>query len=223
MANTENLDYAAKLREDLIEQFRGKPRIETLLEVLGRQLQDVYDFFSQLSVTLDIERCEGEQLDGIGSIVQLTRKEAAALAQQSSYSYTNADAMYRTFLYYKMFLNTAECTYRDVMRSIHMLWDGELTYHEYPESPATIYLDYEMFSGSNNRQLTNIPILKPGGVRIRFRDYGRLHSVLYAGGSTTQLVGLTYAQSQAVTLPLYLMDEDENILTDELGNILCEG
>lgn len=222
MDNVTGFDYTDRLRADLIEQFKGQPRIEALLRVLGGQLQDVYTFFLQLQTTLDIDKCSGAQLDRIGSIVQLTRKEATALAQQSSYDYTDSDDMYRMFLHYKIFLNTAECTYSDIMRSIHMLWDGELTYHEDPNYPATIILDYEMFSGKNNRQLTNIPILKPAGVRIRFRDHCNVQSKLYVAGSSMQMTKLTYTQQSAAVLPLYLIDEDGNILTDEIGNILCE-
>lgn len=215
-------DYLVRLQADLIEQFRGLPNIEVLNKVLAKQLQEVYDFLLQLRTVLEIDNCSGQQLDNIGSIVQLTRKEAAALAQQSSYIYADEDDMYRVFLHYKIFLNTAECTYSDIMRSIYMLWDGKLSYHEYPEDPATIYLDYEMFSGKNNRQLLNIPMLKPAGVRIRFRAYGNFGMTLYMGGSTTQMAKITYIQDTPAELPQYLVDDENNILTDELGNILYE-
>lgn len=214
--------YLDRLRADLIEQFRDQPNIEILNKVLAKQLQEVYDFFLQLRTVLEIDSCYGQQLDNIGSIVQLTRKEAADLARQSSYTYADEDDMYRVFLYYKIFLNTADCTYSDIMRSIYMLWDGKLTYHEYPEDPATIYLDYSMFSGSNNRQLLNIPILKPAGVRIRFQAYGEFGATLYAGGSTAQLSKLLYIQDESAEIPMYLVDDEWNVLTDEVWNILYE-
>ena len=41
-------DYVATLKNDLVEQFRGKANIEALMEVIGAQLQQVYDFYDQL-------------------------------------------------------------------------------------------------------------------------------------------------------------------------------
>lgn len=216
------LYYLERLQDDLIEQFRGLPNIAVLNKAVARQLQEVYDFLLQLKTVLLIDASSGKQLDNIGDIVQISRREAAALARQSSYSYSDEDAMYRVFLYYKIFLNTAECTYSDIMRSIYMLWDGELTYQEDPAEPATIILGYEMFNGNDNRRLLSIPILKPAGVKIRFNARGNLGMTIYAGGSTTQMTKLTFVQDAAAVLPLYLIDEDGNILTDELGYILYE-
>lgn len=216
------LDYLERLQDDLIEQFRGLPNIAVLNKAVARQLQEVYDFLLQLKTVLLIDASSGKQLDNIGDIVQISRREAAALARQSSYSYSDEDTMYRVFLYYKIFLNTAECTYSDIMRSIYMLWDGELTYQEDPAEPATIILGYEMFNGNDNRRLLSIPILKPAGVKIRFSARGNLGMTIYAGGSTTQMTKLTFIQDSAAALPLYLIDEDGNILTDELGYILYE-
>lgn len=216
------LDYLERLQNDLIEQFRGLPNIAVLNKAVARQLQEVYNFLLQLKTVLLIDASSGKQLDNIGDIVQISRREAAALAHQSSYSYSDEDTMYRVFLYYKIFLNTAECTYSDIMRSIYMLWDGELTYQEDPAEPATIILGYEMFNGNDNRRLLSIPILKPAGVKIRFSARGNLGMTIYVGGSTTQMTKLTFVQDAAAALPLYLIDEDGNILTDELGYILYE-
>ena len=38
-------DFMKDLREDLLEQFRGKENIDVLIRALGRQLQDVFDFY----------------------------------------------------------------------------------------------------------------------------------------------------------------------------------
>ena len=42
------VDYISVLKEDLVEQFRGKPNIEALVEVIGIELQQVADFYEQL-------------------------------------------------------------------------------------------------------------------------------------------------------------------------------
>ena len=41
-------DFVEKLKSDLVEQFKGKPHIEALMEVIGEQLQDVADFYEDL-------------------------------------------------------------------------------------------------------------------------------------------------------------------------------
>lgn len=215
-------NYAERLVADLIEQFRGKPNIEVLNKALARQLQEVYEFYLQLMTVLDIDESSGQQLDNIGDIVQLTRKEALALAADYQTGYTDEDALYRAFLYYKIFVNTAECTYSDIMRSIYMLWDGRLTYAEKPDEPATIILNFERFSGNNVARLLTIPIIKPAGVKIKFRSFGLLKAAIYVGGSMLQYRKITFIQQAAPELPLYLLDEDGNLLCDELGNILCE-
>lgn len=216
-------DYIQRLQADLIEQFRGKPNMATMSKALARQLQELYNFFLELRTTLNIEKSSGRQLDNIGDIVQLSRMEARDLASKSSYVYADEDAMYRIFLHYKIFLNTAECTYEDVMKSIHMLWDGNLTYQEDPSEPATIILNHEIFTGANDMQLLNIPILKPAGVKIRFRSHGNLGMQLYIGGSTTEMCKLKFSQTSPTELPLVLLDEAGHLLTDEAGCILYEG
>ena len=41
-------DFVAALKKDLVEQFKGKPNIEALMEVISIELQQVYDFYEQL-------------------------------------------------------------------------------------------------------------------------------------------------------------------------------
>lgn len=216
--------YIVSIKNDLIEQFRGKPNIEALVNALSRQLQEVYDFYMQLMTLLSIDQCEGVQLDNIGDIVQMSRLEALELADKAGYSYTDEDEMYRTFLYYKIFVNTSDCTYSDVMNSIYMLWDGLLEYAEDANVPATIILGYEMFNGDNHARLMDIPILKSGGVQILFRAKANLEENLKVGGGIVEgdrvKIGDIYGERTA--LPNYLCDEDYNLLCDENWWILCE-
>jgi len=216
------IEYATSMKLDLIEQFKDKPNIEVLLNVMARQLQEVYDFYLQLMTLLSIDQCEGAQLDNIGDIVQMTRVEARALADGSDFTYTDEDEMYRAFLYYKIFINTADCTYEDVMHSIYMMWDGLLEYAEEPDVPATIILGYEMFNGDNHRKLLSIPILKAGGVQILFRAKANMEDRLKVGGGVVESNSSVYAMTERTSLPNYLCDEDYNLLCDEKWWILCE-
>jgi len=216
--------YVVNLQSDLLEQFRGKPNIEALVEVIGVELQEVYDFFSQLLIERDIKVAVGKQLDGIGIIADMTRSEAIALARDANYPYTDEDEMYRVFLLYKIFVNTAKGTYADVLRSIHMLWEGTLTYEEDATVPATIILNFERFNGLDIQRLLKVPIVKPAGVRILFRATGRKDHSFYTAGTITHSKRITYTQEEYdFSIPDILVDEDQNLLLDENGNILTEG
>ena len=57
-------DYISRLKEDLVEQFRGQKNIESFMEVLGGELQEVFDFFEQLRNERDVYHAIGKQLDG---------------------------------------------------------------------------------------------------------------------------------------------------------------
>lgn len=214
--------YITSLERDIIEQFKGKQNSDVLAAAMARQLQEVYEFYIQLMSVLSIDECEGVQLDNIGDIVRLSRNEAKSLAKQVGYSYTDEDAMYRTFLFYKIFINTADCTYEDVMNSIYMMWDGILSYEEAPNYPATIILGYEMFNGDDHSRLMNIPILKSGGVGIVFRAKANMNENLKTGGGTVVKNESSYSMTQRTALPDYLCDEDYNLLCDENWWILCE-
>lgn len=77
-------DFVSALKADLVEQFRGKENIEGLVEVIGIQLQAVYDFYEQLRNERDVYTAVGKQLDGVGDIAVMTRKEAGSLPGSQS-------------------------------------------------------------------------------------------------------------------------------------------
>lgn len=73
-------DYVQKLRDDLVEQFKGKPVIDALMEAVGDELNEVRQFYEDLRDKRNIQTAVGKQLDGIGDNAVLTRLEAGALA-----------------------------------------------------------------------------------------------------------------------------------------------
>ena len=60
-------DFVTKLKQDLVEQFRGKANIEALMEVVGIELQEVFDFYEQLRTQRSVDTAVGKQLDGVGT------------------------------------------------------------------------------------------------------------------------------------------------------------
>ena len=66
-------DYVQKLRDDLAEQFKGKPVIDALMEAVGDELNEVRQFYEDLRDKRNIQTAVGKQLDGIGDNAVLTR------------------------------------------------------------------------------------------------------------------------------------------------------
>lgn len=127
------IDYAADMKKDLLEQFKGKPRIEALVEVMAEQMQDLFDFFEQLRNERDVYNSVGKQLDGVGDIAVLTRMEAGKLMGDPIPVDIIEDDLYRQYLIYKILKNTCDCTYPDIIKAFRMFWDRALYYSEDPK------------------------------------------------------------------------------------------
>ena len=56
-------DYVQKLRDDLVEQFKGKPVIDALMEAIGDELNEVRQFYEDLRDKRNIQTAVGKQLD----------------------------------------------------------------------------------------------------------------------------------------------------------------
>ena len=215
-------EFYPKLRVDLVEQFRDKPYITALVEVIARQLDEVQAFYDQLRTERGIYTAVGKQLDGIGDIVSLNRLEAGILMGDPIPVDILNDDDYRKYLIFKIMKNTSDGSYPDVVKAIRMLYNGEFRYQEDPNVPATIFLDVERFKFNDIETLLNLPIIKAGGVQIRFRANANIESRIYAGAIMSMLRSETFVQ-EPYDMIEYLIDEDGNILCDEDGLILHEG
>ncbi len=177
------IDYAADIKRDLLEQFKGKPRIEAFVEVVAEQMQDVFDFFEQLRNERDVYNSVGKQLDGAGDIAVLTRMEAGKLMGDPIPTDVIEDDLYRQYLIYKILKNTCDCTYPDIIKAFRMFWDRPLYYSEDPQWPATMIFDTgEMQGFVDTRPLFTIPLLRAAGVTLR----------IYARTSTDMGVNTLY-------------------------------
>lgn len=162
------VDYIEALRGDLAEQFKEKEVIDALMEAIGIQLNDVRLFFEALRNERSVLTAAGQQLDGVGDIVGLTRMEAGEMACIKESVYVLDDEAYRTLLLFKIWKNTNNCTYYDVMKAFRMFWDKPLLYAEDPEEPATMILQSETLTPQDNpRKLLTAPIIKAAGVGVK--------------------------------------------------------
>lgn len=179
-------DFVTALKKDLVEQFKGKPNLQALMEVISEELQQVYDFYAQLRDYRDVQTAIGKQLDGVGDIVVLTRMEAGILAGDPIPFEVMGDDMYRQYLIFKILKNTCDCTYPDIIKAFRMFWDRPLYYREDLEQPATMIFDTgEMEGAVDTRPLFNTPLLRAAGVTLK----------LYARTKTTMETTKVYIAS----------------------------
>jgi hypothetical protein len=155
---------------DIPQQFLGKERIEALIKAFSRQLQEIMEVISDLDNCTDIDTATGQNLDMVGTIIPLTRKEAGVLAGINSDEPVISDERYRQFLRYQSLVNTNECTYYDLMEGLSLLWDvSPIYYIEDPAMPATIILTMPFLKpGGEVVRVGEVPMVKPDGVRIEF-------------------------------------------------------
>lgn len=160
--------YSLSLKKELVEQFKGKPNIEALMEVIGSELQEVFDFYEQLRNERDLYNAIGKQLDGVGDIAVLTRMEAGQLTGNPIPIEVIDDDTYRKFLIYKVLKNTCDCTYPDIIKAFRMFWDKPLYYTEDPEQPATMIFDTgDLPGGTDTSPLFETPLLRAAGVTLK--------------------------------------------------------
>ena len=164
------LDRERKLNDDLIEQFRGKPKIAAFNKAVARQLEGLRAFFRELRVLQWLGRAEGAQLDGIGNIVDLSRTDALIWASQAGQHVPMDDGAYRMYLWFKIFLNTSGATYGDVARTIAKFWpDVPFYYSEDKDAPATMFFtSAPMPLATDLRVLRVAARVKAAGVALRF-------------------------------------------------------
>lgn len=77
------------------------------------------------------------------------------------------DDAYRTYLIYKIWKNTNNCTYYDIIRAFKMFWDKPLHYREDPAIPATMIFETDALTPEADvSKLLNAPFIKAAGVAI---------------------------------------------------------
>lgn len=125
---------------DMPQQFQNKPRIEALVKAFSKQMDELYAVFDELDTMTDLETAVGTNLDMVGDILNLSRKDAHIIIREAENAVIT-DAVYRQVLKYKSIANSGDCTYDNLMSAINLLWDTDnITYYEPPDRPATALL-----------------------------------------------------------------------------------
>ena len=155
--------------EDIPQQFRSKKNIGVLIRAFARQMDELQVVFDDLRTKRDIDTAEGKNLDRVGDIVVLTRKDATEILRQRS-DEALSDENYRKALHYKLMKNTSECTYDDIMQSIFTIWNvDKIKYYEDPAYPARINLRLETSDiDAKDPAIGRVFPLKSAGVAILY-------------------------------------------------------
>lgn len=148
------------------QQFQGKPKIEVLVAAFARQLQELLVIVEKINVDTDLTTAIGKQLDYVGNILSLTRKEAGEMEGRKSTEPVLADERYRQFLRYQLLKNTTEGTYADTMAGLELMYgDVPILYSEVKNHPATLHLTVPKVSFEEDfLQLNRNFILRSSGV-----------------------------------------------------------
>ena len=172
-------------KKDMPQQFQGHHNIDVLLNAFAKQLEEIRKVYEDMQTKLDLDKAVGQNLDYVGSIISLSRKEAGTLAGLSINDPVLSDESYRNYLRYQNLVNTNECTYYDLMEGLGLLWDiSPVYYKEMPEYPATIILDIPFTKpGGETVTLGEVPMVKPAGVQIQFQYM--MKSKIEVGSSMT--------------------------------------
>ncbi len=74
MRSTYVSDHISKAKARLIEQYKGKPKIEGVIEAITKPIQDIEEVLKQLNFERSIDTAIGVQLDKVARIVGAKRE-----------------------------------------------------------------------------------------------------------------------------------------------------
>ncbi len=108
MSLTQNLEHASDMKGLLLQQFKGQPNFELLLDAWGVSVQDVEDMFWALFSERGLDVAVGKQLDILGTIVG---EQRGALGDED----------YRVRLRVRIRLNVSNGTDKDITEVFALL------------------------------------------------------------------------------------------------------
>jgi len=138
----------------LVQQFRGKARLEGVLSALARQVQSLEDTLWDLHLERRPGRATGAQLDGIGRIVGLQR---GALA----------DGTYRTHLRARIRLLRSTGTPEEILGMISMVVGpgASIELNEYQRATILLAVRGRLTEATDDDVVALVHAAKPAGVR----------------------------------------------------------
>jgi hypothetical protein len=156
----ENTQHLEEALDQLLEQFKGRPRLEAMIASYMTQIQDLETAFHDLLTERFISTAIGAQLDGIGQIVVLPRNGLT-------------DEEYRTALRGKIRVNLSNGTPPELITIVRLMVNDPALLIRLVEVEETT-VEIEVLEGTlfpTNPELIGafLILAKAAGVRIIFR------------------------------------------------------
>ena len=109
-------DHAARAVGLLVSQFDDAEKLRAFVRALVMEAQEVEDAFNDLVNLRWLDTAEGEQLDGLGEILNESRMG-------------RGDTDYRQALRFRIFVNTSEATPETIVSALRLLLDPDLIWY----------------------------------------------------------------------------------------------
>ena len=157
--------------ENIPCQFRKKKNIDALIAAFSRQLDEIFKVCCDLKELTDLETAVGKNLDMIGTIVNMSRKDAYILLNKDIAAEMD-DETYRNVLRFQILKNNSDAIYADIMKGLSLLWTEKANIHyaEARREPACIELTIDGISVEDTDPAVIKPmVIRAGGVKILFR------------------------------------------------------
>lgn len=140
----------------LLEQYKDKPKLADILTAMIDQWQAAENGTYSLYGRLDIPASEGEQLDGIGQIVNEPRADMT-------------DADYRRFLYFRIGRNTSQSHMEKLIDMFKLLTGGDVVQGiNLGNGSVMLLTDGTIDLGAVLDMYLNMEYITAGGVRVDY-------------------------------------------------------
>lgn len=151
--NTEHVEEALRL---LLEQFKGKAKIEALLSSFIEQIQDGEVVTFDLYAERLLDTATGVQLDVLGTIV----------GQERQWS---DDEEYRLYIKARIAINRSNGKAEEIINILNLVWGSTYTYEVQDTGNASFQIDLRdaVPTAVATTILTMATDAKAGGVKIR--------------------------------------------------------
>lgn len=167
-------DHAIKARRRLLEQYKGNPELEAILNSFNAQVQELENTIVDLNNRLDLYAISGALLDAFGTIVG-----------QPRLNYD--DTFYRILLLIKIGKNTSQGTPENAIQIYKLI--TQATKVQYQELyPAGVFLMSDGFINPVTASFVyeNIGDVLPAGVRLdHFGQYEPSEAFAFEGDPAT--------------------------------------
>jgi len=194
-------------KDRLLEQFKGKYNIESILSSYLKQSQDLEVVYEEMLDERNLVNAIGVQLDAIGNIVGELRNN-------------RNDDDYRIAILIKIAINTSDGRI-ETIRSIIFSLTGATAVRIMEHYPASIYIYLEVGGNPDNSLVDAVNQLLPAGVSLGYIGYSGNDYVFtpYDSTSTEDNSYLKGVLSESVEYLLFdLVDNASNNITTDTGD-----